>query len=90
MCDIRGKSYSTANIGRCMEKMVGELTDKKGVVTEKVGVYTASLIIGEFRNFFYVAFYSSLVLVLNCACKGRNQRFEFPCNFITFMRDHTQ
>ena len=46
LCDIRGKSCSTANIGRCMEKMVGELTDKIGVVIEKVDVYTGNLKIG--------------------------------------------
>ena len=33
-------------LGRCMEKMVGELTDRIGVVTEKVGVYTGSLLGG--------------------------------------------
>ena len=30
-------------LGRCMEKMVGEITKKVGDITEKVGVYTANL-----------------------------------------------
>ena len=29
-------------LGRCMEKMVGEIIKKVGDVTEKVGVYTAN------------------------------------------------
>ena len=43
LCDIKNKSYSIANIDRCMKKMVGELIDKVDVVTEKIDVYTASL-----------------------------------------------
>ena len=34
-------------LGRCMEKMIGELTDKVGVVTEKIDVYTGSLFLIE-------------------------------------------
>ena len=47
MCDIEDKSYSTAKIDRCMEKIVGELIkivseliDKVDVIIEKVDVYT--------------------------------------------------
>ena len=40
-------------LGRCMKKKVGELINKVEVITEKVDVYTISLII-NISHFVYV------------------------------------
>ena len=48
---IYSEIFRVIGLSRCMEKKVGELTDKIGNVTKKVGVFTGNLHLTRFKSF---------------------------------------